>query len=200
MEYIQKIDNIIIELLNGLIGLNPVIDFVFRVFAQYLILLVPISLIVGWFFAKKIKSVDKIIEIRSDLLEATFAGILGWQIINRIIKIFYYRDRPYESNGDFKELFFHRPDESFPSDHTTLLFTLVVYCYLLGWTKIAKWALFVALLISLSRIITVIHWPSDIIGGISVGTLTAYIFWQFRNPAKKYLIKPTVKLLTKFGL
>lgn len=200
MEFIQNFDNQTIEFLNGFVGLNSTLDLLFRFFAEYLILLVPISLVAGWFFAKKIKSANKALEIRVDLLEATLAGVFGWQVINRIIKIFYFRERPYESGVEFKELFFHRPDESFPSDHTTLLFTLVCYSYLLGWTKIANWALVFALIISLNRVITAIHWPSDIFGGMLVGVVTAYLFWQFRKPVREYIALPIVKFLTKIGL
>lgn len=199
MNFIQNIDNQIIESLNNIVGKNDILDFLLRFFAEYFVLIVPISLSLAWIFARRFWKGDAD-KVKVGLLEATIAGIFGWQIINRIIKAFYFRERPYDSGNDFKELFFHRPDESFPSDHTTLLFALTTYFYLLGWNKIGNWALIISLIIAFARIATAIHWPTDILGGAIVGAISAFIIWNTQNQLRTKIIIPIVNLLKKIKL
>lgn len=199
MNFIQNIDNQIIEAFNNIVGKNNTLDFLLRFFAEYFVLVVPISLPLIWILAKKFYKSDAD-KIKSGLLEATIAGVLGWQIVNRIIKAFYFRPRPYDSGNDFKELFFHRPDESFPSDHTTLLFTLTTYFYLLGWTKAGNWSLVISLIIGFARITTAIHWPTDILGGAIVGAISALIIFNIQKPLREKISMPVVNLVKKIGL
>ncbi len=199
MNFIQNIDDQVIQLFNSIVGKNDILDFLLKFFAQYLVLIVPIGLAIAWLFAKKFWK-DDADKIKAGLIEATIAGFFGWQAINRIIKAFYFRERPYDSGNDFKELFFHRPDESFPSDHTTLLFALTIYFYLLGWTRVGNWSLAISLIIALARITTVIHWPTDIIGGAIIGTISALIIWGTHKPLRAKITMPIVNLLKKIGL
>ena len=64
--------------------------------------------------------------------------------------------------------------DSFPSGHTTFFFTLAFLFYK-NYRNYFSAALIVAAIVSLSRVIGGIHWPTDITGGIAMAFLGAYL-------------------------
>lgn len=146
--------------------------FLNKFFAEYLIYSLPLTLIYLWFYSEKAKKVA---------LKGLFSVILGWPIIANIIGHLINRSRPFETEG-IKELIFHRPTYSFPSDHATAIFALAFSFWLSGYKKLAVAIFIIGLVISFFRVTTAIHYPSDILGGIVVGFVAAYLIDLFDKP------------------
>lgn len=199
MNQFNRFDEIVLNLLNQLVGLSPTLDAILRIMAEWLVYLVPILLLGAWFWVRYFGRIQEYINTRISLVEATLAGLLGWLGISTLIKAFYFRPRPTQSDNDVQELFFHRPDASFPSDHAILLFALATYFYLLGWKRVSYYTGIIAIVVSMARIITAIHWTTDILAGAAIGVSMAYLIWSLRAPLKK-IIRPLIRLVSRIGL
>ncbi|WLI78482.1 undecaprenyl-diphosphate phosphatase [Kosakonia sp. H02] len=89
-------------------------------------------------------------------------------------------DRPFVDHVGYNFLQ-HSADDSFPSDHGTVIFTFAVA--FLAWHRFWSGAalMLTGLAIAWSRVYLGVHWPMDMLGGLLVGIcgcLTAQILWQ----------------------
>ena len=66
-------------------------------------------------------------------------------------------------------------DKSFPSGHTTAAFATMVPVFLLGRKRWSWLALVFGVLMGLSRIYLVVHYPSDVLSGLVVGSIAGVI-------------------------
>ena len=111
--------------------------------------------------------------------------VLGEVIIKNIVQ----RPRAFITYPDIS-IIINPPDSySFPSGHTASSFTaaLIIGHYLRNW-KYEAYAL--ASLIAFSRLYLYVHYPTDIICGILLGTISALITIRFSENSKiKKLIK-----------
>ena len=106
---------------------------------------------------------------------------IGALFTNLFIKVVIARPRPYaDENGFFYPLWqlmgaHTESDKSFPSGHTTAAFASMVPVFLIGRKKYSWTALIFALLMGISRIYLVVHYPSDVVGGLIIGTIAGVI-------------------------
>jgi len=94
-------------------------------------------------------------------------------------------DRPFVDHVGYNFLH-HAADDSFPSDHGTVIFTfaLAFVCWHRLWSGLVLMA--VALAVAWSRIYLGVHWPLDMLGGLMVGMmgcLSAQILWNLFGEA-----------------
>ena len=106
---------------------------------------------------------------------------LGALIVNVWLKVVIARPRPYaDENGLFYPLWqllgsHVESDFSFPSGHTNAAFAAMVPVFLLGRKRWSWLALLFAVLMGVSRIYLVVHFPSDVVGGMITGTIAGII-------------------------
>ena len=120
---------------------------------------------------------------------------IGAAFTNLFLKIIIARPRPYADESGFYYPLWQllgqhmESDKSFPSGHTTAAFASMVPLFALGNKKVSWLALVFAVLMGISRIYLVVHFPSDVLGDIIVGTLAGIlaVLIAKRLPEKWYI-------------
>ena len=107
-----------------------------------------------------------------------FAVLVGTLLTNLVMKPLFDRPRPYvyyAENPLFMSWYnfagaHEESDKSFPSGHTTAAFELGIAIFLVMKNKKIAWIFPVfSLLVGLSRIYLMVHYVTDVIGGMCVG-------------------------------
>lgn len=184
METIFALDQKISEFLISFTQTSGGFLTVAKLGAMWLVYLVPVALVVIWFWSGPR---EKLTAVR-----VTVAGLLGWLVVNGIIGHFFFRTRP--SLNAAKELLFHLPDKSFPSDHAALGFTLAFGFWLAGYRKLGIFFLILTLTFSTLRVFTGLHFTTDVLGGLAVGFAMAWLGQWLKRPFDKYVGEPLLKL------
>ncbi|MBI1969216.1 phosphatase PAP2 family protein [Candidatus Woesearchaeota archaeon] len=91
--------------------------------------------------------------------------------VSKSISFLYYVPRPF-LNPSFNQLIPHISDGSFPSDHATMAFAVAIPLYF-QYKQLGILALILASLISVARVITGIHYFSDVVGGFAIALVIA---------------------------
>ncbi len=104
------------------------------------------------------------------------AFVLDVLIVNVILKLTVNRARPWETYPALGFQEFHQligvrepTDSSFPSGHTAALFAAAV-CIVMYFKAKGIPAVIVAALVAFSRIYLCMHYPTDVLGGILIGS------------------------------
>ena len=106
---------------------------------------------------------------------------IGAIAVNVWLKVVIARPRPYSDvNGFYYPLWVllgsHvESDFSFPSGHTNAAFATMIPVFVLGRKNWSWLALFFGILMGISRIYLVVHYPSDVLGGMITGTIAGLI-------------------------
>ena len=104
---------------------------------------------------------------------------LGALFVNVYLKVAIARPRPYNLEF-YRQLWMLvgqnvESDFCFPSGHTNAAFATMVPLFLLGNKKTSWLALVFGVLMGISRIYLVVHYPSDVVAGIITGTVAGMI-------------------------
>lgn len=102
------------------------------------------------------------------------ALIFGLLIGNVLLKNIVGRTRPYELNPEFNLLVKRLKDASFPSGHTLAAFEGAVTIFIRN-KKYGIPAIILAFLIAFSRIYLYVHFPTDVLAGIIIGSVNAIL-------------------------
>ena len=191
MNSILNIDESILRGANGVVGRWGWLDAVILLPAVYLVYLAPIILLALWFYSKR---------SRKAALQALGSGLLAWLVLSRLISRYvWYRPRP-NATSDIKELIFHRPDYSFPSDHMSLLVAVTASVWLLGYRKLGFWLAVVSVAVGAGRVMIGVHYPLDILAGAAVGLIAAMVARWLDRPLTKYVYNPIIRVAQKIHL
>lgn len=136
-----------------------------------------------------------------------FAIIVGTLITNVVMKPFVLRPRPFQSLAD-NPMYWQWYTEagaypeslyrSFPSGHTTGAFEIGMALFFTVSNKKIKWIFPVySVLIGCSRLYLMVHYCTDIIGGMICGTVAAVIAFFIVKAILSALEKSENKLLKK---
>ena len=110
-----------------------------------------------------------------------FGIAIGAILVNLFLKVVIARPRPYaDINGFFYPLWVMmgqhmESDFSFPSGHTNVAFAAMVPLFILGNKKLSWLALVFGVLMGISRIYLVVHFPSDVLAGLITGTIAGML-------------------------
>ena len=150
--------------LNQFAGRSPILDAAAILFAEYAIVLFPVLLVALWF----LPAPADVRRAREQRVVNAAIALVGALAAAHIIGLLFYRARPFVAHA-VTQLIAHAPDSSFPSDHTTLAFTLIVALwFVLGRTR-WLWAA-LGVLIAFARVFVGVHYPTDVLGGAMLGT------------------------------
>lgn len=106
-------------------------------------------------------------------------------LVSYILGLTFPHDRPFVDHAGYTFLH-HAPDDSFPSDHGTVIFTFALA--FLFWHRLWSGAVLmvVAGAIAWSRVYLGVHWPMDMVGGLLVGLIgcvSAALLWNLFGEA-----------------
>lgn len=112
----------------------------------------------------------------------SFAALSVSHLIAAVAKKKFQRMRPYMALPDAKVGKNPLKDHSFPSGHTTAIFSVITpFLFLSGWFSTVL--LLLAFIVGFSRIYLGLHYPSDCIAGSLIGTCSAlfivFLTWWF---------------------
>jgi undecaprenyl-diphosphatase len=129
-----------------------------RSIADYVIYLVPLSLIAMWLFGDERR--------RETAVRACCVTLLALGI-NQIIGLVWPHPRPFVM-GIGHTFLEHAPDPSFPSDHGTIFASIALTLLMGGATRYGFAILLALLAAAWARIFVGVHFPFDMAGAVIV--------------------------------
>lgn len=166
------------------------IFFIIKVLAVWTILLVPLILLIVFFFSA----------FKKPALNAFLAALIGWQLLDRLVALIWFRPRPELTLLSSKELIFERTLYSFPSDHATVFTALILSFWLSGLPRLSYFLIVIAILNLLPRVLTGLHYPTDILAGILIGVVSVFLVKLFKPALDNFVFNPLLSILKKIKL
>lgn len=144
--------------------------------ARDLIAIVPVLIVAMWLWGpeREVGSQRKL--VLKTGIALGYALTISWCVGN-----LFPHARPFVV-GLGHQFLPHAPDDSYPSDHGTAIFTFAIafFCWHRRWSGAVL--LLMGAAIAWSRIYLGVHWPMDMLGGLLVGALSclfAQVAWLF---------------------
>lgn len=167
----MELDIQLFHILNGLTGQSPLLDGIIIFLASSL----PYALValLAAFLLLSSYSRRQKLEI---LLVTGISSLIARAGVVELIRFFYHRPRPFTAFS-FQPLF-NDTAWSFPSGHAAFFFALATALYLYN----KKWGTLFFLaagLITVSRVIAGVHYPSDILAGALIGVIVGFSTYYF---------------------
>jgi undecaprenyl-diphosphatase len=131
---------------------NPVLDQLMIFFAEFLVLLVPVTLVYLWFQGEK---------GRKDSLYIFTAVVIGILASYAVLGQLHQHASPYQN---FDTIASGEPENSFPSQHATALLSMVIPLFWRKREKLAGLLLGTGVLTGFARIYIGEHYLVDILG------------------------------------
>lgn len=148
----------------------------------------------GWFWIAVSLALFVSEKTRRAGITALIALGIGALCTNVILKNAVARTRPYEVVEGLKILIAKPTDFSFPSGHSCASFAAaVVYLRTLP-KKYGISAVVLAVLIAFSRLYVGVHYPTDVMAGILIGSLAAFLALKIMKKAPEKKAKETEKI------
>ena len=144
--------------------------------ARDLIVIAPLAVMALWLWGS-----DQQLKTQRTLVLKTGIALAYALTISWCIGNLFPHARPFVV-GLGHQFLSHAPDDSYPSDHGTAIFTFAIA--FLCWHRVWSGAILVGISIAIawSRIYLGVHWPADMLGGLLVGALSclfAQVAWHF---------------------
>ncbi|MGD6888079.1 undecaprenyl-diphosphatase [Bacillus mobilis] len=136
--------------------------------AEYMVYIFALIILAYWFTGSR--------RIRMMVIQAMVAFVIA-EVIGKIAGKFHLNYQPFAVLPDVNKLVVHAVDNSFPSDHTILFFSICFSFWLVrnktGWL----W-LILAFCVAISRIWVGVQYPFDVAIGALIGCVSAlFSYW-----------------------
>lgn len=184
IHYLSDLDVSIFFVLNNLAGRSSFLDFCIVFFAEYVAYIVCAVFLLSLYYATY--TLRTKITTASVVLFSIVSARFG---VAEFIRLLYHRPRPFLTYHVHQ--LFPEASYSFPSGHATFFFAFSFAVYLYN-KKLGNLLLVSTLLIVIARVISGVHYPSDIIGGAIIGIVVSYLvhryLWKwFEKTINRYL-------------
>lgn len=161
---------------NNLAGSNNILDNLWVFFAQYAIFIFGLVLI---YLLRKDRKL---------FFKSAVSALITVVMVALIKKIWFF-PRPFADTGTGQcpvpvLLISHIMDSTFPSKHTAVAFSLALGVFL-EKKQLGILLLSLAFLIALSRIISGVHYPADIVAGMLIGICVSGLTHKFSFQKRK---------------
>ena len=115
----------------------------------------------------------------SEVLTVGVASVVPW-FVTFLLKMAFAAPRPFVTYLQVRPLVTETPYTSFPSGHATVFFALATVVYLYH-RRLGYFFFACAALIALSRVVSGVHYPVDILAGTLIG-ITCAVFVHRNMP------------------
>lgn len=167
----MDINSKIFDKINGLVGRNRLLDAFGRAGAEWVIFVMFVWYAASSFF-DPLSSFKKAI---TPIVCFLILWIIGWGV-DIALGMFTKEYRPHIAQPEKKFLFIPMMDwKSFPSDHAMTSF-LIFFMAMIFQLPFFWGLLFLALWVVWGRVYAGLHYPIDVLGGISIAFFWAVIF------------------------
>lgn len=155
-------------------GLNPLMALI----AENMIFVLAAAVI---FFLFSGKGVNRLMMVTG------FIALVFAEVVGKIAGLLHSNNQPFAELSEVNKLIDMGVNNSFPSDHTIIFFTMTVSFWLFKRKHHYLWVV-LAIIVGLSRIWVGVHYPADVAAGAIIGAMMAYI---------GYRILPNVRFMKK---
>ncbi|WP_326689455.1 MULTISPECIES: phosphatase PAP2 family protein [unclassified Streptomyces] len=153
--------------------------------------LVVLALWAWWGVTRKRETLEEGLTGFAGLLWAPLAALIALAV-NIPIRGFVERPRPFLEHKGIEVLVKGKTDFSFVSDHATLTMAIAVGIFMVQ-RKLGLVAIVLAVLEGFCRVYMGVHYPTDVIGGLALGTAVALLL----APPAMWALTPAVRGLAK---
>jgi len=179
--------------INGLAKSAPAwFDRVMAFVGEYGILLGMVLVVLWcWWSVRRRGTAEDAVTAVSGIVWAPLAAGIAL-LINIPIRGFVERQRPFHEHAGLEVLVSGKNDFSFVSDHATVAMALAVGLFVAHRTFGAV-AIGLALLEGFCRVYLGLHYPTDVVGGLALGTAVALLL----SPLATMLLTPLVAAVSR---
>ncbi|HHP1041833.1 TPA: undecaprenyl-diphosphatase [Bacillus thuringiensis] len=136
--------------------------------AEYMVYFLGLIIMAYWFTQSR--------KNKMMIIQAMFAFVTA-ELIGKLVGKLHLNYQPFAVLSNVNKLVDHAVDNSFPSDHTILFFSICFSFWLVrkktGWV----WLL-LAFCVAISRIWVGVHYPFDVVTGALIGIISAlFSYW-----------------------
>ncbi|WP_026676264.1 undecaprenyl-diphosphatase [Fictibacillus gelatini] len=154
--------------INDLGGQYPAFNPVAVFLAENMLYVLILGMIVYWFTRRE--------KNRLMVFNAAAAAVIA-EASGKMAGLIYSHNQPFASLPHVNKLIEHAVDNSFPSDHSILFFSICASFWLMrrkeGWV----W-LILAICVAISRVWVGVHYPVDVLAGAFIGITSAlFVYW-----------------------
>ncbi|MFJ3899950.1 phosphatase PAP2 family protein [Streptomyces sp. NPDC090025] len=179
--------------INGLAkAAPPWFDRVMEFVGEYGIMLALVLVVLGcWWSVRRRGTVNDSVTGLAGLLWAPLAAGIA-VLVNIPIRGFVERPRPFKDHQGLEVLIGGKTDFSFVSDHATLAMALAVGVFV-AHRRYGLLAIGLALVEGFCRVYMGVHYPTDVLGGLALGTAVALLL----APLALALLTPLVSAVAR---